>query len=181
MDELKRGKGIRGLLRHLCFAVFGITALADVTNLFNPVNLIFGAVIGILFGILCRAFFSGVLGAFNKDLKKEHGKKVVSYSVGRGMTYLLPFATIATLATFILGWNVPGGFLSAGLMTSGIASSLELDKLLGKASTKNSITASVVCGTFAAIWTIGIRFAGMIPPYIEGGITLLGSLTGNPL
>ena len=72
MDEMKRGKGIRGLLRHICFAAFGIAALVDVTNLLNPVNLIFGAVIGILFGILCRAFFSGVLGAFNKDLKKVY-------------------------------------------------------------------------------------------------------------
>lgn len=181
MEDLKNGKGIRALLRHLCFAVFGITALADFTKLANPVNLIFGAITGILFGIICKALFSGVLGAFNKDLKKEHGKKIVSYSIGRGMTYLVPFATIAILATFILGWNVPGGFLSAGIMTSGIASTMELEKILGKSSTKNSITASLVCGSFAAIWTIGIRFASMIPSYIEGGITLLGSLTGNPL
>ena len=181
MDELKRGKGVRGFLRHLCFAAFGIAALADITNLLNPINLIFGAVIGIIFGIICRAFFSGILGSFNKELKKERGKKVVSYSVGRGMVYLVPFATIAVLATFALGWNVPGGFLSAGLMTGGIASSLELDKLLGKASTKNSITASIICGTFAAIWTVGIRFVAVVPQYIEGGITLLGSLMGTPL
>lgn len=181
MDELKRGNGTRGFLRHLCFATFGIAALADVTNLLNPVNIIFGAILGIVFGIICRGFFSGILGSLNKDLKKEHGKKVVSYSVGRGMAYLIPFAAIAILSTFVLGWNVPGGFLSAGLMTGGIASSLELDKFLGKASTKNSIMASVVCGTFAAVWTIGIRFAAMVPQYIEGGITLLGSLMGTPL
>lgn len=181
MEELKKGKGIRSFFRHVCFAAFGASALIDVTSPWNPVNLIFGIVVGVAFGIICRAILSGIVGSMNGALKNEHGKKAVSYAVGKGMTYLIPFATMAALATFLLGWSVPGGFLSAGLMTAGVASSLEIDKLKGTTSIKNSIATSIVCGAFAAVWTIGIRFAGMVPPYIEGGIQLLGSLLGNPL
>jgi hypothetical protein len=181
LEEMKRGKGMRALWHNLCFAAFGITSLIDITNPYNPVNLIFGTLIGLAFGLLCRSFLSGIVGSLNGDIKAQHGKKIVSYAVGKGMTYMVPFATMAVLATFLLDWYIPGGFVSAGLMTAGVASSLEIDKIKGITSTKNSIASAFVCGGFAALWTMGIGYVGKLPPYIEGGIQLLGSLMGNPL
>lgn len=181
MENYKKGRGLRGFWRHFCFAAFGISALIDIANPSNVVNLIFGAVVGVLFGVICHAFLSGIIGSMNGDVKKEYGKQSISYAVSKGMTYLVPFAIMAAVATFLLGWSVPGGFLAAGLMTAGATSSMEIDKISGKTSIKNSIASSVVCGLFAATWMIGIQFAGMVPPYVEGGIQLLGSLMGNPL
>jgi hypothetical protein len=179
LEKMKKGKAMRSFWRHLCFGAFGVTALIDVENPFNPVNIIFGVIVGILFGILCKLFLSGVVGSFNRDIKEEHGKQIVSYAVGKGLTYMVPFATIAVLSTFLLGWSITSGVVSAGLMTAGVATSLEVDKIKGTTSTKNSLTATVVCGGFALLWTFAIGFIAKLPPYIEGGIQLLGSFAGN--
>lgn len=181
MEELKRGKGARGFLRNLCFAAFGVTALLDIADPYDPVNLVFGALVGLVFGFIVRRFLSGIVGVMNRDLRESHGKHAASLAVGKGMTFLVPFAVMATLATFLLGWSVPGGFLSAGLMTAGIAGSMEIDRLKGKTNARNNLAASMVCGAFSALWTLGIGYAGMVPAYIDGGLQLLGSLIGNPL
>lgn len=181
MEDLKKGHGLRSFLRRLCFISFGVTAFANPANLFNLVNLVYGILIGLLFGFLCKALLTGVLGVFNRDLKTLHGQKVISYAVDKGMTYMIPFAVMALLATFILDWSITGRFLSAGIMAAGVSASMEIAKLNGKQAIKNTLITSIVTGTMAIVWLFSSGFLGKIPPYLEGGASIVISLVGNYL
>ncbi len=176
MEELQKGKGVRGFWRIFCFAAFGITALVDITNPYNLVNLMLGALTGLLFGWVTRRFLILLIGLFNRDLKKEQGKDIVSLAVGKGLIFMVPFAVLSLLATFVLGWSVPGGFLSVGLMAGGVGSALELDRIKGKSSIQNSLASTVGCGAFSALWALGIGWISIVPAYITGGFHLIKSL-----
>jgi threonine/homoserine efflux transporter RhtA len=176
LEELKKGNGIRKWITGLCFGAFGITAFVNLADPLNPVNLVFGFLAGLLFGALCKKFMKAVLGAGNGELKKEHGKKSVSIAVDRGMVFIVPFAVMALAASFLMGWTITGGFVSAGVMTTGAMSAVEIGKLKEKPGMKNTILASVTAWCFSMLWFFAIPFAGKIPSYLEGGITLLFSL-----
>lgn len=147
-DEIAKGKGVRSLLRRLCFMAFGIAAFFNPLDRFNPVNIIFGIVIGLLFGFLCKGFLTRLLGLINPGLKQSHGKKIISIAVDLGMTFMVPFAVMALLATFFMGWTITGGFVSAGLMTAGASASMEVGKLKGKPELKNTISFRDILAVF---------------------------------
>lgn len=179
VEDLKNGHALRSFLRKLCFVSLGIAAFANLGNPFNIVNLVYGMLIGLLFGFLFKLFLTGILGVFNRDLKTLHGKKVISYAVEKGMTFMIPFAVMALLAMFILDWSITGRFLSAGIMTAGVSASMELAKIKGKQDLKNTILTSLVAGSFSVLWLLSSGFLGKIPPYLEGGVRMVISLGGN--
>lgn len=179
IEIYKKGNAFRSIMRKLCFAAFGITAFAVPSDLYNPVNLVFGAVAGLLFGFLCRLFLVGLLGMLNKDLKDKHGRKIVAYAVERGMSFIIPFAVMAVLATFYMGWSMTAGFVSAGIMTAGASAASEIGKLKGKAEIKNTILASIISWAFSTIWLFSAAYLGRLPGYIEGGIKILKTVSGS--
>lgn len=176
LDDLKKGSAIRKLITRLCFGAFGVTALANLADPWNPVNLVFGFLAGLIFGALCRKFLSVILGAINGDLKKEYDKKVIAVAVDRGMIFIVPFAGMALAAAFLMGWTITGGFVSAGIMTTGAMSAVEIGKLREKPGLKNTVLASVTAWCFSTLWLFAIPIVGKVPPYLDGGITLLLSI-----
>ena len=179
IDVYKKDNFFRSLLRKLCFATFGVTAFSDPANLYNIVNIVYGVIIGLIFGFLCKVFLSGILGMLNKDLKQNHGRKIISYAVEKGMTFIIPFAVMAALATFYMGWSMTAGFVSAGIMTAGVSAATEIGKIKGKTEIKNTIFTSLVSWAFSTLWLFSVAYLGKLPAYIEGGIKILKSFSGN--
>jgi len=177
--ELGQGHFLRSLVRKLCFAAFGITAFVNLADPLNMTNLVYGILVGLFFGFLCKVFLSGILGLFNRDLKTVHGKKAISYAVERGMMFMIPFAVMALLATFLLKWSLTGGFVSAALMTAGGSAAMEIAKLKEKPALKNTILTSGIAWLFSTSWLFSSGYLGKIPPYLDGGVRLLLSLSGN--
>jgi hypothetical protein len=170
---------LHALLRKLCFIVFGITAFVSLAERFNPVNIAFAVVVGLFFAFLYKAFLSGLLGLFNPDLKKEHGKKIISYAVEKSMAFIIPFAVMAFLSKFIVGWSITGAFVSAGLMATGVAASMEVGKLKGRQEIKNTILTSGIAWAFSTLWLFSTGLLVRVPGYIEGGVRLISTLAGN--
>ncbi|KJS21672.1 MAG: hypothetical protein VR72_09245 [Clostridiaceae bacterium BRH_c20a] len=178
-EDIAKGNGWRRFFRQLCFIAFGLTAFFNPLDRFNPANILFGIVVGLVFGSLCKAFLSGLLRMFNPDLKASIGRKTISHAVEKGMTFMVPFAVMALLATFVMGWSITGGFVSAGLMTAAASASMEIGKLKGKQAMKNTILTSAISWSFSTLWLYSIGFLGKMPAYIEGVVGLISSLAGN--
>lgn len=169
------------LVRKLCFAIFGITAFAGGIGGYGYAAIGFGIFAGLLFGWLCRLFLTGFLLLLNRELRQDGRQKDVGAAVERGMLFLIPFAVMAALAVYFLGWTGVAGFVSAGLMTAGGSAALEIGKLKGKQEIKNTIAASVLSYLFSALWITSAGLLSKIPPYVEGGIGLLKTFVGGRL
>lgn len=176
IEELHKGGFMRRLVRRACFAAFGVTAFVNLADPWNVTNLIFGILTGLFFGFVCRRFLAGLLGLFNRDLKSTHGKKIATLAVERGMVFMVPFSVMALAASFFMGWSLTGGFVSAGLMTAGAMSAVEIGRFKGKPALKNTILSSVAAWCFSTLWLFAAPILGKIPPYLDGGVTLLLSL-----
>lgn len=165
-----------GFLRFLCFASFGICTFYSLLEPTNPYRLGFGLLFGIIFGGLFKLFLNGFLGIFNHKIKKEHGKSVIKNATKTGMVFMLPFAVMLLIATFYLQWSQTAAFVSAGIMAVGTASAIEIGKLIGKSSIKNTIVTSAVCLLFSFTWTLSTAFLIKVPSLIEGGAVIIKSL-----
>jgi small-conductance mechanosensitive channel len=98
-------------------------------NFLNLYNILFGSILlGLLFGFFFQLFLRSFLSTFNYKYKKQGGKDALRYSVENGLIYLIPYAIIMTLATFVLSWGMSLGFVSTGIMTVGATATMELRK-----------------------------------------------------
>lgn len=138
--------------------------------------MIFGALVGLIFGGLFRLFLKAFLSLFNPKFKKEQGKETIRYAVETGLLFLVPFATMLLVVVFILGWGMTMSFISTGIMAVGTAAAIEMGKLKHKQELKNTIATAGVCFLFSFIWTLSQPILYKVPPYIEGGIGLVRSL-----
>lgn len=171
--NLRRGKGLRGLIRRLCFMAIGAGAFANPLDILNPYYIGFGMLTGLIFGWLFRKFLQGFLSMLNGNLKKDKGYEAIRYAVDNGMMFLVPFTIMLLIAVYYLGWSMIIPFITAGIMAVGTASSIETGKLLGKPEIKNTIATSAVSFVFSFTWTLAFPYIYRIPPFIEGGVTLL--------
>jgi len=174
-DEYALSSGKRWLAR-LSFILIGISSFANPLDFFNLYNIGTGLILGLLYGFIFQLFLRSFLSTFNWKYKKTGGSKALRYSVENGLIYLVPYALIMTLATFILGWGMSLGFVSTGIMTVGATATMELGKIKGKQEIKNTIATTVVAFLFSTLWTLGLPYMVKLPALIEGGITLVKSL-----
>ena len=175
-DNMYSSSAWRGLLRNLCFIAFGVTAFYNPLDPLNPYSIGFGIVVGMLLGWLFKKFLRGFLGASNSKLKREKGKKVIYYAVENGMLFLIPFAVMVLIATFILKWSMTTGFISAGIMAVGTAAAIEIGKIVNKREIKNTLITSGISFLFSLTWTLSVRILVKAPGMLEGGISLLRSI-----
>lgn len=179
MENYKKGKGVRGFLRILSFIIFGVLAFSNPLDKYNPYNIIIGGLIGLFFGFLCRLFLIWLLKAFNGQLRKTSGKKVISFAVNRGMLFLLPFAIMALFSYYYLGWFISSGFLSAGIMTAATSASIEIGKLKEKQEIKDTIASLLVGAGFSTLWIFGTGVLAGAPGLIEGLVGFIFAQTSN--
>lgn len=178
-EDINRGKALRGIIRKICFAAFGVSAFTNPLDRFNIYNIIFGILIGLLFGWLFKKFLRGFLGLFNTKFKKEHGKEPIRFAVDSGMLFLVPFAVMVLIAVFYLRWSMTGGFISAGIMAVGTASAITMEKLKGKHEIRNTLATSGVSLLFSFIWTLFYPYMMKAPPLIEGGVAIIRSIVAG--
>lgn len=167
---------MKGLLRFLCFASFGICTFFSFLEPANPYRLGFGLLFGIIFGWLFTLFLNAFLGLVNRSIKIEQGMPVIKNATGSGMVFMLPFAVMLLIATFGLHWSQTTAFISAGIMAVGTSSAIEIGKLAGKSSLKNTVATSAVCLLFSFTWTLCTAFLVKLPSLIEGGAGIIKSL-----
>lgn len=179
IEEMKKGKSLRTLLRYLSFGIFGSAALIYAEKPLSPVFMIYGIFIGVVFGIFYNFVLKLILGLANKDLKEKHGRKIVSLGVSKGLLFLVPFAIMALLAAYVMGWTITTGFVSAGLMTAGATITMELEKIKGKGSVKNSLLPLGISFVFSAVWSVGIGYMAILSLYVDGGVNILLSLANG--
>jgi len=168
---------LHSLAAVLCFAAFGATGLMNPFDRLNPVYLAVGAVVGLAFGFICRVFFSLFLGLGNLGLRRDHGRGVVGAAIARGMSILVPFAAMSLLAAYWLRWSALTPFVSAGLMTAGVAAAIELGRLKPRPGIRDTILASVAAWVLAAAWIYVVGYAVRLPAYVEGVAGLLRVLS----
>lgn len=175
-QDFKKGRAIRNLIRRLSFIMIGICAFIDPFNLLNPYRMVTGALIGLLLGWLFLIFQRVFLGLFNGKFKKENGIDSIRYPIESGMLFLTPFAVMLAVATLYLGWTENRAFVAAGIMAVGTAVAMEMSKLTGKHTLKNTIATSGVSFAFSFLWTIGYVWLAKVPGIVEGGIGLIRGL-----
>jgi len=173
--NIDKGKAWRDLVRRVCFIAFRISAFSNPLDRLNIYNIIFGAVIGLFFGWLFKKFLRGFLGLFNSKFKKEKVKHIIRYAVDNSMLFLAPFAAMLLIATFYLKWSMTSAFISAGIMSVGTASAIEIGKLKGKQEIRNTIATSGVSFLFSFIWTLSYQYLIKIPALLDGGVTIIRS------
>lgn len=176
MNSIDDGRLLRNWIRRLCFITFGICAFTNPLEPLSIYNLAFGALFGLFFGWLFKRFLYLFLAAMNGPVKKEWGKKVMRYPVEMGMLFLVPFAVMLGLATFVLKWQSAASFISAGMMAAGTATAIEVSRIRGKSMIRNTIATSGVSFLFSFLWTYAQPFLFRAPGLIEGGITFVRSL-----
>jgi hypothetical protein len=179
IEEMKKGKSVRTLLRYISFGIFGSAALLYAEKPLSPVFLIYGILIGIAFGLVYNFVLKLILGVANKDLKKQHGSKIVSLGISKGLLFIVPFAIMALLAAYVMGWTITTGFVSAGLMTAGATITMELEKIKGNGTVKNSLLPIGISFVFATIWAVGIGYMAILSLYVDGGVNVLLSLAND--
>jgi hypothetical protein len=158
---------------------FGVTAWVSPATRFEPASVGVGAVLGLVFGWLVTLLFSTVVGLANRDVRGEDGKSQVPGAVGRGMLFLVPFAVMALFAVYVLGWSGTAGFLSAGLMCAGVAVSMEVSRLKGKQTLKNTVLATGLAWLLSSAWLVAVVMLANLPAWVAGGLSLLRMLAGS--
>lgn len=175
-QDVDEKKGLKSLVRRLCFIVIGISAFANPLDLFNLYHIAFGAAAGLLFGGLFRIFLKGLLSMFNGKFKKEKGKAVIRSAVDSGMLFLTPFAFMMLIAVYYLNWSETRGFVAAGIMAVGTAAAIEMGRAKGKQEIRNTIATSGISFLFSFLWTLSYVYLAKAPSLIEGGAGLIGGI-----
>lgn len=164
--EVQRLSGV-GFWRFLALIVFGTTVFSTVATRFNVYYIAFGVVTCVLLGWLYKQFLRFFLGVINPGIKKAVGKKMIHYAIDNSMLFLIPFAVMSFLATYVLKWTLTTTFLSTAIMSVGTAAAIEVGKLRDKPSMRNTIFASAVAFMFSIGINLGLQYASKVPPYIE--------------
>ncbi|MCX7841746.1 MAG: hypothetical protein N2489_01560 [Clostridia bacterium] len=155
----------------ISFIAFGVISYMDLKAPLEIANIVFGAIVGLLAGFLCKKLIYWLIALLNKDLRQQHGKEAILKTVHRSTVFMFPFALMLALSTFLLGWTTGGVFFSAAVMNTGVMASAEIAKLKGKAAIKNTIVTSVSASIISYSWLLS---AG----YLKNAPGLLKSLAG---
>lgn len=181
VQSKEKGLGASRILIWLAFTAVGAATLADPFNKLNPYHIGLGILLGLLSAFLYPRFMSLFLGLLNRDYKAEHGRKSIRRLVSKGEFFLIPFAVMLCLATFLLNWPMTIAFVSAGFMAMGTAAAMEIGLARGRTSIGNTLAATLVSFGFSLIWTLGYPFLIKAPYYLEGGVNLIRSIIGGGL
>ena len=145
-NSLKRFIGL------LCFALFGIVGTFQRGQEFNPWYLLYGAVVGFVFGWISMFIMALFLRLINPGLSQTIKNGFARKAVAQGMVFLVPFALMAFMAAYCLHWKSATLFISAGISAVAIATGEEIGKLYGKPKLWNNIVPSIVASGLSMTW-----------------------------
>lgn len=169
----------RRLIGNICFMAFGVSAFSNSIYSFNIINAIYGIILGLLFGWLFKKFLTIFLGILNRKFKRENGKETIKYITETGILFIVPFSVMILISVFYLNWSLTSGFISAGIMAAGTASSIEIGKIKGKQEIRNTIATSLVSFLFSLIWTLSYTYTARASSLLEGGLEIIKNLVSK--
>jgi hypothetical protein len=147
-----RFNSVKRFVGLLCFTLFGIVAVVQRGQEFNPWYLLYGAVVGFAFGWISMFILALLLRLINPGLRKTIKNGFARKAVAQGMVFLVPFALMAFMATYLLHWKSATLFVSAGISTVAIATGEEIGKLYPKPKLWNNIVPSMVASAISMLW-----------------------------
>ncbi len=158
--------GLKRFIGIVCFAIFGMVGSFQQGQEFNVLNLLFGMLVGLVFGWFSMLFLTILLRWINPGLKKTQKKGFARRAVSAGMVFMVPFAMMTFMAATILHWKSAGLFVSAAISTVAVATGAEISKLYEKPRLWNNILPSVVAAACSMAWLFVIVQIQSIPATI---------------
>jgi len=155
------GNGEAGRIKfwpvYLCFIIFGIMIPFSKPE-FIITSLLLSLLISLAVGFLAINLLIMILNAGNEVLR-QNSSQFAREAVSTGMLFMIPFAALAVLAQFILGWDAVMPFASAAIMTAAATSGTEVMKK-GAQGIKNVMIPSLLAFVLSTGWMI---LAGILP------------------
>lgn len=142
---------------YLCFIFFGITIPFSKAQ-FNITTFLLSLLISIIIGTVTIYGLIMIFQASNAQLA-QNNSQFAKEAVADGMLFMVPFAVLAALAQFALGWDAVMPFASAAVMTACATAGAEVLKK-GAQGAKNVMIPSVVAFVISTGWMI---LVGILP------------------
>jgi hypothetical protein len=153
MDGIKNTHGgLKRFIGILCFMIFGMVANIQQGQEFNILNLLYGAVVGLVFGFISTIILTIFLNWINPALRKSQESGFGRRAVSQGLIFLVPFTVMALIATYFLHWKSTALFLSAAISAVAVATGGEISKLYEKPKIWNNIIPSIIATGCSMLW-----------------------------
>lgn len=172
-ENRKSHSGFKRFIGVLCFALFGMVGSFQQGQEFNILNLLYGMLVGLVFGWASMLILTIFLSWINPSLKKTQKKGFARRAVSSGMVFMVPFAAMAFIAAFFLHWKSVGLFVSAAISTVAVATGAEISKLYEKPKLWNNIVPSVLASACSMVWLFMIVRVESFPATIIGLYSLV--------
>lgn len=166
------------LMGTFSFMAFGVIGYMNLRTPWDKTNIIFGILIGLIFGAITKKVFSVALGLLNSDIRTNHGKGVIKATVRRSTVFMFPFAALVIMAAYFMGWSNAGVFYSAAIMNTGVLASMEISKLKGKVAIKNTIATSVCASLLSYLWLFSAAYLKNVPAILKSVMSFLLPMMG---
>jgi hypothetical protein len=167
MNENKKShSGFKRFIGYLCFALFGMVSAFQQGQESNVLNIVYGILVGIVFGWVSMLVLAIFLWGINPGLKKTQKKGFARRAVSSGMVFMLPFALMAFMAAYFLHWKSAGLFVSAAISAVAVATGAEISKLYEKPKLWNNIVPSILASACSMVWLFLIVQIQSIPSTI---------------
>jgi hypothetical protein len=169
----KSHRGFKRFIGYVCFALFGVVNTFQQGQESNLLNILFGILIGLLFGWFSMLVLNVFLSWINPALKKTQKKGFARRAISTGMVFMVPFALTAFMSASALHWKSVGLFVSAAISAVAVATGAEISKLYEKPKLWNNIVPSILASACSMAWMFLIVQVQSIPSTVISLITLV--------
>jgi len=173
-NNSKSHSGFKRFIGILCFAIFGIVGSFQEGQELNLLNILYGMLVGLVFGWFTMLVLAIFLKWINPELKMTQKKGFARRAVSFGMVYMVPFATMAFMAAYFLHWKSAGLFVSAAVSAVAVATGAEISRLYEKPKIWNNIVPSMLASACSMAWLFLIVRVQSFPATV---IALYGLVT----
>lgn len=142
---------------YLCFIFFGVTIPFSKAQ-FTFTTFLLSLLISIIIGFITVYVLVMLFQASNAQLAQTNSL-FAKEAVADGMLFMVPFAVLAALAQFILGWDAVMPFASAAIMTACATAGAEVLKK-GAQGAKNVMIPSFIAFVISTGW---MMLVGILP------------------
>jgi hypothetical protein len=172
-ENRKSHSGFKRFIGYLCFALFGMVSAMQPGHESNILNIVYGILVGIVFGWFSMLVLTIFLNWINPALKKAQKKGFARRAISTGMVFMVPFAFTAFMAASVLHWKSAGLFVSASISAVAVATGAEISKLYEKPRLLNNIVPSILASACSMAWLFLIVQVQSIPSTIISLVTMV--------
>lgn len=142
---------------YLCFILFGIMISFSKAE-FTIITFLLSLLISVIIGVITINGLIIIFKSSNAELVQTNSQ-FAKEAVAEGMLFMVPFAVLAALAQFALGWDAVMPFASAAVMTACATAGAEVLKK-GAIGAKNVMIPSAIAFLISTSWML---LVGILP------------------